>query len=108
MGGGGGGGNKEQRFPNGNHTGIYVHLLMEIDLQAQIQTAFQSTLEQLLFCFPTNIHSFCVCAQYLHHLVLVLVSQARLGWVTSNLHVAFTWILGWKLGSPCWAQQKLY
>lgn len=37
---GGGGGNKEQRFPNGNHTGIYVHLLMEIDLQAQIQNSF--------------------------------------------------------------------
>lgn len=72
----------------------------------------------ILFCFPYKytfllcVHtrvSVCVCrqvcAQYLHHLlflVLVCVLSAWLGWATSNLHAAFTWILGWKLGSPCW------
>lgn len=62
----GGGGNKEQRDFQMETTQEFVHLLMDIDLQAQIQTSFQSTLEQLLLLynsilFPLQIYIPLVC-----------------------------------------------
>lgn len=99
------------------YTGTYGHLLMEMDLQAQIQTSFQSSLEQLLFALQFYSVS-------LQIYILPVCVWTGLCWVSSSPGLGLC-LTGWATSnqqSPCsfymdtrieaqvtmLAQQKLY